>query len=152
DDEPHAHVVPKTLTEALDREPWAFRTKEFLGNIVIGWARRIELEGEGQPKLTVAREDTERWWYEGDLRTYADEEHIDKLLTGLDDLRATRFITEGEPLEQAQASLKTPAQVVRVRIVPDVKREDQEPRLVELRVGGACPGQAEERVAQAGSQ
>ncbi len=150
EDKTRAFVVPKTLVEALDHKPGRYRSKEFLGNIVVGWAKNVELE-RGAEKLVLARQD-DRWLYRGvPPETFGDPTRIDRMLSALDDLRATRFLEDGEELTQAQAQLKQPEASVRVRVVPDVQREDQASRFFELRVAGVCPEHPEERVAQAGT-
>ncbi len=149
EDKGRVFVVPKTLLEALDHGPGRYRTKEFLGNIVLAWVRQVELE-RGVDKLTLTRSD-DQWQYQGEAPvSFADARRIDRLLSSLDDLRATRFLEEGPQLEQAKALLAQPEASVRVRVVPDTQREDQTPRLFDLRVAGACPEHPEERVAQSG--
>lgn len=158
DDAKQAHVVPKTLTEALDHPVGHFRAKEFLGDMVISWARKIELElGETGNKLVISRAEDGRWWVElsgegsaGFPRGYA--AGVDGFLSALDDLKATRYLEEGPLLTGAKVALAKPNLAIRVSIVPDEKREDQVPRLVELRVAGPCPDHATERLAQAGEK
>jgi hypothetical protein len=150
DEKSAAFVVPKTLTEALDHTVGHFRAKEFLGDIVVAWARSVELQHKDR-KVTLTR-DADRWWFDGTPRSFADPKRIDALLVAFDDLKAARYLEEGPVLSAAKLSLAQPDAVVRVRVVPDEKREDQEPSQVELRLGGACPDHPSERLAQAGTQ
>lgn len=146
-----AFVVPKTLTEALDHGPGRYRSKEFLGNIVLAWVRSVELESEGE-KLRLTREG-DKWLYAGKPPdSFADSVSIDRLLTSLDDLRAVRFLDEEPALAEAKAALSQPVASVRVRVVPDAQREDQTPKFFDLRIGGACPGHVDELLAQAGEK
>ncbi|MFT3922658.1 MAG: DUF4340 domain-containing protein [Myxococcales bacterium] len=158
DDADSAYVVPKTLTEALDHSSGHFRGKDILGaSIVIGWVRKVEID-HGDQKLVLSRgEGDAPWWFEVSDATqgpkgFADGGHIDGSLSALDDLKATRYLEPGPLLTGAQVALAKPEIAVRVSILPDQKREDQSPRLVELRVAGPCPDHADERLAQAGAK
>ena len=142
-----AFVVPKTLLEALDHEPGHYRNKELFGSLVTAWGRKLSLEGpEGKAEL---EKKAGRWLLSAD-QTFADPKGVEGVLRALDDLRATRFL-EGAEADAARASLGKPLRTVQLRIVPDEIREDKKPSFVELRVGPACPGHAEESVASAGA-
>ncbi len=150
-----AQVVPKTLTEALDHPPGHFRNKDFLGGAVMAWVRKIERDW-GDERLVITRaEASEPWWMEPSGETprgYADEKRVDSLLSALNDLRATRYLEEGPLLTGAKVALAKPELALRVSVIPDAKREDQSPRLVDLRVAGPCPDHPNERLAQGGEK
>jgi hypothetical protein len=140
-------VVPKTLIEALDHDPGHYRGKEFLGSMVTAWGRRLEISNE-HGKVNVEKKQG-RFWVAGEPAMYADDAQVETLMRALDDLRATRFL-DGEAAERAQESLKKPDTTVRLDIIPDEGREDKSPTRVDLRLGGACPEHAGERLASAG--
>ncbi len=143
-----AFVVPKTLLEALDHGPGHYRSKELFGTLVTAWGRKLSIEGpEGRTEL---EKKAGRWWVTGAGETFADPKGVEAVLRALDDLRAARFL-EGAEAKQARESLSKPTRTVQLRIVPDEGREDKKPELVELRVGGACPGHEDESVASAGA-
>jgi len=148
DDKPAAYVVPKTLLEALDHEPGQYRSKEFLGEMVTAWGRKLSIESAGA-RSELEKKDG-RWWVLGESNTYADGKGVEELLRALDDLRAVRFL-EGAEAKAASESLAKPARLVQLRIVPDEVREDQKPSLVELRIGAACPAHEGESYASSGT-
>ncbi len=137
DEQGAAYVVPKTLLEALDHEPGHYRSKEFLGDMVTAWGRKLSITSAGA-RSELEKKDG-RWWVLEAGTTYADSKGVEQLLRALDDLRAVRFL-EGAEAQAANADLTKPARIVELRIVPDEGREDKKPSLVELRIGGMCQG------------
>jgi hypothetical protein len=153
--EPHGYVVPKTLVETLDHDPLHYRSKEFLGEMTIAWAKKLELGSASTPaaageRIEVVKEGG-RFWVSGEPKVLCDAQAVDKLLRSLDDLRAKRFL-EPDAAAAAVADLAKPARVAKLTIVPDQDREDREPMLVELQLGGACAGHDKERYARAGAK
>jgi len=147
DDDATGYVIPKTLLEALDHDPGHYRSKEFLGEMVTAWARKLSIETP-EGRVELEKKDG-RFWVMGALSTYADGKAIDVLLRGLNDLKATRFLQEQEA-ERALLDLQKAKRKIELRIVPDEGREDRTPQLVELWIGGACEGHADEQLAMAG--
>jgi hypothetical protein len=155
DQEPGGFVVPKTLVETLDHDPLHYRSKEFLGQMTTAWARKLEIITPTTPEaagatVEVLKEDG-RFWVSGAPKVLADAPGVEKVLRTLDDLRAARFL-EPSAAPAAQADLQKPARIVKLSIVPDEHREDRQPMLVELQLGGACAGHEGERYARAGDK
>jgi len=141
-----AHVVPKTLVDALKHEPGDFRDKQLLAALTVAWVQKLVVtRGDGKSELD---KQADRWWLGSEPRGFADGKRVDELLHALADLRAARYV-EPSGLPAAHEGLRSPTLRLDVNVQPEASREDQKARALGLEVGGACAGREGELYARA---
>jgi Fe2+ transport system protein FeoA len=146
--EPRVLVVPKTLVEALDHSPGHFRTKQFLGDIVSAWARKLDVQS-GAASTHLEKYEG-HWWVTDAPRSFADDTRVRAAVKALDGLRATRYL-EGEALARVSGPALVPVATLTLKTIPEDAREDVKPEAFTVTVYGACPEHADERVARSGT-
>ncbi|RZO56035.1 MAG: DUF4340 domain-containing protein [Sandaracinaceae bacterium] len=137
DGEDRAYVVGTDFVESIDHDVDHFRDKDLFAGFYGTDARQITLGG-GVPELRFERDGV--WRVRAPVRGWADASKVDRLLRGLRDLRATRFLDE-RPDDLGPYGLDTPWRALTV-----TRAEGETATLL---VGEPCGEHADERYARA---